>query len=137
VKDLITAFLLLFGSVFMLLAALGIFRMPDVLTRMQAATKAATLGVACMLLAVAVHFHELAVTSRALLVIGFVFFTAPVAAHMLAKSALLLGVPLWPGTDRTDEHVQEPNTNTSLLPNTSPASAHDHVAPVGPRIRSL
>lgn len=96
-RELATAFLLLFGSVFMLLAALGVFRMPDLLTRMQTASKASTLGVVSMLLGVAVHFWELRVAAIAMLVICSVFLTAPVAAHMLARSAYLLGVPVWRG----------------------------------------
>lgn len=98
----LTAFLLLTGSLFMLLAGVGVLRMPDVLTRMQAASKAATLGISCMFLALAAHFQEIGVASRAVLVIGFVFLTAPVAAHMLGRSAMVLKVPLWPGTRRED-----------------------------------
>jgi multicomponent Na+:H+ antiporter subunit G len=72
--------------------------MPDMFMRMQAATKAATLGVGCMLLAVAVHFGDLGVTTRAVLVTAFVFLTAPVAAHVIARAAYSVGVPLWTGT---------------------------------------
>lgn len=86
------------GAVFLLLAAVGIFRFPDLYSRMQAATKGATLGIALMLLGVAVYFDELGVTTRALLVIVFFFLTAPVAAHMLGRAAYILGVPLWEGT---------------------------------------
>lgn len=86
------------GAVFLFLAAVGIFRFPDLYSRMQAATKGATLGIALMLLGVAVYFGELGVTTRALLVIVFFFLTAPVAAHMLGRAAYILGVPLWEGT---------------------------------------
>ena len=55
-REWITSALMLMGATFMLLAAIGITRMPDLYTRMQPATKAATLGVGCMLMAVAVHF---------------------------------------------------------------------------------
>jgi multicomponent Na+:H+ antiporter subunit G len=72
--------------------------MPDLFMRMQAATKAATLGASCMLLAVAVHFGELGVFTRAMLVIAFVFATAPIAAHMIARAAYSVGTPLWEGT---------------------------------------
>jgi multicomponent Na+:H+ antiporter subunit G len=97
-KEWITAILMLLGAAFMLLAAVGITRMPDVYTRMQPATKAATLGVGCMLLAVAVHFSEVGVTMRALAGIAFVVLTAPVAAHMIGRAAYLLGLPMWEGT---------------------------------------
>ena len=101
-KDLVVAALLLAGGAFMLLGALGLVRLPDVFTRMQAATKAATLGAACLLAAVAVHFAELGVTSRAVLVIAFLFLTAPVGAHVLARAAYSAGVPLWEGTVRDE-----------------------------------
>lgn len=97
-KEWITAIMMLLGAAFMLLAAVGITRMPDVYTRMQPATKAATLGAGCMLLAVAVHFSEVGVTMRALAGIAFVVLTAPVAAHMIGRAAYLLGLPMWEGT---------------------------------------
>jgi multicomponent Na+:H+ antiporter subunit G len=105
--DAISAALIVIGGAFMLLAGVGILRMPDLFMRMQAATKAATLGAGCMLLAVAVHFGELTVVARALLVIAFVVLTAPVAAHMIARAAYSVGTPLWEGTigdELRDQH---------------------------------
>jgi multicomponent Na+:H+ antiporter subunit G len=96
--EVFSAALLTIGSLFLLLAAIGITRMPDLLMRMQAATKAATLGVGCMLLAVALYFHDFGVAMRALLVINFFFMTAPVAAHMIGRAAYFVGVPLWERT---------------------------------------
>lgn len=97
-SEAISGSLLILGGLFMLLAGVGVVRMPDLFMRMQAATKAATLGTGCMLLAVAVHFGDLAVTTRAVLVTIFVFLTAPVAAHVIARAAYSVGVPLWEGT---------------------------------------
>jgi multicomponent Na+:H+ antiporter subunit G len=97
-NDIISGVLIFIGSVFMLLAGIGIVRMPDVFMRMQAATKAASLGSSCMLLAVAIHFADLAVATRAIMVIIFIFLTAPVAAHMIARAAYSVGIPLWEGT---------------------------------------
>jgi multicomponent Na+:H+ antiporter subunit G len=99
---LFAAGLLLVGATFALLAAVGIVRMPDVLSRMQAATKAAALGAGCMLLAVAVHFGQLDVAMRAGLILVFVFLTAPVSAHVVARAAYAAGVPLWEGTVADD-----------------------------------
>ena len=96
--DILSSALMILGAAFMLLASIGILRMPDLFMRMQAATKAATLGAGCMLAAVAVHFGELAITSRTLLVTAFVFITAPVAAHLIARAAYSVGTPLWEGT---------------------------------------
>ncbi len=70
-KDLIVALLLVVGAAFLLLAAIGVIRMPDLFSRMSAATKAATLGVSCLLLAAALHFGQLGVTTRALAAIAF------------------------------------------------------------------
>jgi multicomponent Na+:H+ antiporter subunit G len=94
-NDLIAGLLLIVGGLAMLLAGFGVLRMPDLFMRMQAATKAATLGVGCTLVAVAVHFNELGVTTRSILIIAFLFLTAPVAAHVIARAAYSIGVPLW------------------------------------------
>jgi len=114
-SDVISAALIVIGGAFMLLAGVGILRMPDLFMRMQAATKAATLGAGCMLLAVAVHFGELTVVARALLVIAFVLLTAPVAAHMIARAAYSVGTPLWKGTiadELRDQHQPPAGSET-------------------------
>jgi multicomponent Na+:H+ antiporter subunit G len=90
--------LLLVGASFLLLASIGIIRMPDLFQRIQAATKASTLGVGCIILALAVHFNDFGITVRALLVIAFFFLTAPVAAHVIGRAAYFVGVPLWEKT---------------------------------------
>lgn len=93
--DLAASVLMLIGAVLMLLAAIGVLRMPDVFTRMQASTKAASLGSGTALLAVALHFGELGVVVRALLAVAFIFLTAPISAHMIARAAYFIGVPIW------------------------------------------
>jgi multicomponent Na+:H+ antiporter subunit G len=105
-KEIVSSTLLIIGALAMLLAGIGVIRFPDLFTRMQAATKAATLGAGCMLTAVAVHFDDVGVTTRALLVTAFLFLTAPVAAHVIARAAYSVGVPLWEGTlcDELREH---------------------------------
>jgi multicomponent Na+:H+ antiporter subunit G len=98
VTEWLAGIAMLVGSLFMLLAALGVLRMPDVYIRMQATTKAATLGAGGLLLAVALYFEDVGVTSRALLALGFVFLTIPISAFMICRAAYLVGVPLWKGT---------------------------------------
>lgn len=95
---LVTALLLVTGGLFMLLAAIGVVRQPDLFTRMQAATKAVALGSSCILIAVAVYFADLGVSTRALLISVFIFLTAPISAHLIARAAYFVGVPLWQGT---------------------------------------
>ncbi len=97
-REAIAAVLIIIGATFMLLAAIGIVRMPDLFTRMQTATKGGSLGVVCTFLSVAVYFGEFAVTARALLIIAFSFLTAPVAAHMIARAAYFVGYRLWEET---------------------------------------
>lgn len=101
-KEIITSSLMLFGAFFMLLAAVGIVRLPDLFMRMHAATKSGTLGVSGMILAVAVHFGDLGIAMRSALIIVFIFMTAPVAAHFIARAAYIIEVPLWENTV-TDE----------------------------------
>jgi multicomponent Na+:H+ antiporter subunit G len=93
-----TVALMVIGAVLTLLAAVGMVRMPDVYSRMQSATKASTLGVGCTMLAVAVDFADLAITTRVVLIVAFVFLTAPISAHMIGRAAYYVGVPLWEGT---------------------------------------
>jgi len=93
--QIVASVLMLFGAVFSLLGAVGMLRMPDLLTRLQAATKTGTLGVGFVMLGVAVHFHDLGVVANSLLVVAFLFLTAPIAAHVIARAAYFVPVPLW------------------------------------------
>lgn len=88
-------FLMLTGATFLLLAAIGINRMPDLYSRMQAAAKGTTLGVICLVVALAVQFNDFSISVRALLVVAFLVLTAPVAVHMIGRAAYISGVPLW------------------------------------------
>jgi multicomponent Na+:H+ antiporter subunit G len=126
-SERVSAVLQMVGAFFMLLAALGVLRLPDLFMRLQAATKASTLGVGCLLLGVAVHFQDLAVTTRAMLIIAFFFLTAPVGAHMIARAAYAVGVPLWEGTI-TDE--LRPRRRTSEQP-AADGSAESPTPPPG------
>lgn len=96
--DLLKAILLLGGALLMLLAAVGIVRLPDLLTRMHATTKAASLGVNLTMLAVALHFSDVGVVARALAIILFVLTTAPIAAHVMGRAGYFVGTRLWSGT---------------------------------------
>jgi multicomponent Na+:H+ antiporter subunit G len=98
ISQTIIIVLLGLGSALMLLAGVGVVRMPDLFTRMHVATKSATLGVGCIVLSVAIYFGDLAVFTRALLVILFFFLTAPVGAHLLGRAGYIVGTPLWEGT---------------------------------------
>ncbi|MDZ7269033.1 MAG: monovalent cation/H(+) antiporter subunit G [candidate division KSB1 bacterium] len=100
--DLFSLMLMLTGAVFMLLAAVGVLRMPDLYLRMSAISKAATLGVICVLLGAALHFADFAISARIIAIVVFLILTAPVAAHKIGRAAYLAGPGLWRGT-RWDE----------------------------------
>lgn len=102
IREVVTAVLLLMGSAAIFLAAVGLYRMPDLFLRMAATSKSTTLGAAAILLAVAVHFGNLEVTSRVVAAIVFVLLTAPVAAHMIARAAYFAGAPLWERSAHND-----------------------------------
>jgi multicomponent Na+:H+ antiporter subunit G len=82
------------GVLLMMVAGIGLLRMPDLLTRMHASSKAGTLGAALVLLAVALHFGDAAVTARVVVVCVFLLLTAPIASHVIARAAYRVGVPL-------------------------------------------
>jgi multicomponent Na+:H+ antiporter subunit G len=83
--------LLLLGAGFSLLAAIGVVRFPDLLTRMHAASKAGAVGGGLVLLAVALVSFDSAVALRAVFGIVFLLLTTPVSAHLLARVAYLSG----------------------------------------------
>lgn len=97
-SDVLTGVLMVIGSIFCLVAAVGIVRLPDALTRMHAATKAGTLGAGLLLLAEAVFYHQLGISLRAATVIALLLLTAPVAAHLVGRTSYRSGVSL---SDRT------------------------------------
>ncbi len=100
--DWIVAACLLAGGAIMVLGAVGVVRMPDLFTRMQTATKPGILGSGLLALAVSIHFADVWVALRAVLISGFFFLTAPVAAHVIARAAYFAGDKLWEGTVRDE-----------------------------------
>ena len=95
---IIAAALLIVGSLFCLVAAVGMLRLPDTLIRMHAATKAGTLGTGFILAAEAVAADDLGTTIRAAAVIVFLLLTAPVAAHLIGRAAYHRGIQLFDKT---------------------------------------
>lgn len=89
--DILVAIMLLIGSFFVLVAAIGLVRLEDVYMRMHAASKAGTLGSGVLLLALAVASQELDVVTRAIAGVIFFLLTAPLSAHLLARAAYLVG----------------------------------------------
>lgn len=87
--EIVVGILIMSGTVMSLLSSLGIIRLPDVYNRAHASTKSATLGILCILLGAFLYFfftHGVS-SIRLLLGIVFVFLTAPVAGHLIIRSA--------------------------------------------------
>lgn len=85
--------LLLGGSFFLLTGSLGMVRLPDVFTRMHAGGMTDTMGAGMILVGLAVYSGaDLDVTARLLLILGFLWFTSPIATHAVAKAALSGGL---------------------------------------------
>lgn len=90
------------GTVFAMLAAIGLIRMPDTFLRISVNTKAATLGVGLLLAAAAIYFGEISISSRVLAIIIFIFLTAPIGGHLLGRTGYISGSKL---CDQT--HIDE------------------------------
>ncbi len=83
----LAALAVLGGAMFGLLAAIGIVRLPDLYTRLHAASKAGLVGAGLILVAVALISTDGAVVLRAILGIIFLLLSTPIAAHLLARAA--------------------------------------------------
>lgn len=95
ITEIIVGILALFGALFVLMAAVGIVRMPDTYLRISVTTKAATLGIGMIMLAAGIYFYELAVITKVLAIILFLLLTAPVSAHLIGRASYFSGVKLW------------------------------------------
>jgi len=91
VADLTSGVLILLGALLSLVAAVGMLRFPDVLTRMHSATKPQVLGVVLVVLGLALNLREGSVLLLLLLVVLLQMGTAPVAGHMVGRAALRAG----------------------------------------------
>ena len=97
-KEIILSLLILGGSFFIFIAALGILRLPDLYTRMHATAKASSLGVGLFAIAAGLHFSQFWVFLEAMLIIIFIFLTVPISTHIIARVGYFLKVPIWEGT---------------------------------------
>ncbi|WP_295177870.1 monovalent cation/H(+) antiporter subunit G [uncultured Christiangramia sp.] len=124
--DIIIAAIATLGALFVLLAAIGIVRMPDTYLRISVTTKAATLGVGLLLLSSTIFFNNADVTSQAFVIIMFLFLTAPVSAHLIGRASYFIGVKLW---DKSvmDELQGKYQKNTHILKSKVDDTPEDNV----------
>jgi len=94
---LIADLFLLLGAAFLLLGAVGLLRMPDVYGRIQAGTKAVTLGALSLL--VGIGFLHPEWWAKLVCIGGFILFTNPVGSSTIARALYLAGVRPWQAPD--------------------------------------
>ncbi|AHL74738.1 monovalent cation/H+ antiporter subunit G [Stutzerimonas stutzeri] len=94
IEVLVSAFLIV-GSVFALVGAIGLYRLPDFFTRLHGPTKASTMGVGGIVIASMIFFSSQGdgLSLHEMLITLFLFLTAPVSAHVLAKAAMQQRLP--------------------------------------------
>ncbi|WP_224995784.1 monovalent cation/H(+) antiporter subunit G [Cesiribacter sp. SM1] len=97
-REIVSSCFILLGTLFMLIATIGLLRFPDFYIRMSAITKGATLGVGLILLGMAIYFNQADMLLKVIVIITFTFITAPVAAHVIARTAMYNNVPFWKET---------------------------------------
>jgi multicomponent Na+:H+ antiporter subunit G len=93
-NNMVSLILITIGVIFNLLGCIGIIRLPDTYNRLQAATKAVTLGCCSILLGVVIHFGLSDAGTKALVAIPILFFGSTVAAHALIRGTYHFGIKL-------------------------------------------
>jgi len=95
VLELVALALAIGGAFFAMVAAVGLVRLPDVYTRIHAASKSDTLGALMSVAAVALVIQTETATLKALFLLLFLFLTNPTAAHAIARAAQDQGIEPW------------------------------------------
>ena len=107
--EVFLSLLVLGGAIFTFIGSLGLYRFRDFYTRLHGPTKATTLGVGCLLIASAVFFtaNGDGLSLHEILISLFLFITAPVSAHLLAKAALHRRLPSLAPTPEIDHRAKD------------------------------
>lgn len=90
IAEVFVSILLILGSSFVLIGSIGLWRLPDIFTRLHAPTKATTLGLGAMVVASVIYHSVIGgrLSAREIAVSLFLFVTAPIVSHVIAKAAL-------------------------------------------------
>jgi multicomponent K+:H+ antiporter subunit G len=112
--ELLVSISLVIGAVFVFIGSLGLAKLPDFYTRLHAPTKATTLGMSCLLItsAVLATYQQGYLSLHELLITLFLLITAPVTAHMLAKTAMHHDVEIMNGTSYKELSVRAKERTT-------------------------
>jgi len=101
-KDIISAFFILTGALFMLISSIGMIRLPDFYIRNSASTKSVVLGVLLILLGVGIHYNDIMIFIEIFAILFFIFLISPMAAHVVARAAVITHVKFWKKTNLRD-----------------------------------
>ncbi|MDQ8726516.1 monovalent cation/H(+) antiporter subunit G [Bradyrhizobium sp. LHD-71] len=106
--DLASWVCILLGSFFVVVGAVGLVRMPEVFTRMHAASVIDTLGVGFLVLGMALQAGLSLITLKLLFLLALFVFTGPVVTHALAQACLQDGIaPMLDADRRADRAAAE------------------------------
>ncbi len=86
------------GVAFDVMGCIGLVRLPDVYTRMQAATKCVALGTLLIIAGAVVTVGTPSALAKGALCLGFLLLTSPTGSHALARAAHRSGTPMWSGS---------------------------------------
>ncbi len=105
ILQVLGAFLVLIGSIFLLLGAVGIYRMPDLYNRLQAGTKATTLGAMSLILGVGLMQPYWII--KLVIIILFIAFANPLSSHALARASYHSGLKPFFKNENGIDHYKE------------------------------
>jgi multicomponent Na+:H+ antiporter subunit G len=117
--EIVAGSLIILGGFFAVIGAIGLLRLPDVLLRMHASTKIGTLACGLILLSSAAIFSTSDIIIRVIAIVLFILLTAPIGAHMIGRSVVSTGVPLW-----KNDGIEEGTLDSALH--------KEHSTPTGP-----
>jgi multicomponent Na+:H+ antiporter subunit G len=109
-KEILTSLLLIAGVLWVIVAAIGIIRLPDVLCRSHAVAKAFTLGLFLMLLGFWAYLGEAVSGLKVALAIFFQIITIPVASHLIGLLAYKKNLPRWMQRPMADHRLENSNS---------------------------
>jgi len=100
--DIVVSAFMISGVLFMLIASIGIIKLPDFYIRTSVVTKASTIGLGLMMIGVGLYFNTPTAMFKVIAILVFILVTSPIAAHVIAKAASQIRVAFWKKTELSD-----------------------------------
>lgn len=116
ILDVIAALFMLVGFFFVIVAAVGVLRLPDFYTRMHASGKSETLGIMLTLIGLAIYQGFNLVSLKILMISVFVLLANPIGSHAISRAAFYAGVKPWKKSDAAPK-----------MPGTAPAAPKEEI----------